>query len=78
MAVVCMCSLVCVRLAVVGEASMSALLSSMLAQMSSARLQSDAAVADLAMIYRNDPLLQSFPIPRVVLDSAVMDLPVRA
>lgn len=37
---------------VVGEASLGSIVSSLLAQMSSARLESDAAVADLALIYK--------------------------
>lgn len=47
-----------------------------MAQLSSARLQSDAAVADLAMVYRNDPLLQAFSVPRLVLNEATMNLKV--
>lgn len=75
----CVCAFVNVRRvrAVSGESSVGAILTSLLAQMSSARLQSDAAVADLALIYRNDPLLTSFPVPRMTVNQAVMSLKVR-
>jgi hypothetical protein len=48
----------------------------MMGQMTSARLQADSAVADMALLYRDDPLLRPFPVSRLVMDEATITLKV--
>jgi hypothetical protein len=62
--------------AVVGHASLSSVINAVMAQLTSARLQADAAVADMALLYRDDPLLAPFPVSRIVIDSASVQLKV--
>jgi hypothetical protein len=45
-----------------------------MAQLSSARLQADVGVAEIANIYLNDPLLKTFTVPRLVIGDATVNL----
>ena len=49
-----------------------------MSQLSSARLQSDVAVAEMANLYLADPLLKPFSVPRLVVSEASVDLKVPA
>jgi hypothetical protein len=71
------CGVVCYAFAVVGYPSLASVVNAMMAQLTSARVQADSAVADIALMYRDDPLLRPFPVSRVVIDTAVVSLQVR-
>src|SRR2546425_6475217 len=51
-------------------------LGTLLAEITSARLQADLESARIAQLYASHPLLQHMPVPRFRLPNVVLDLPV--
>src|SRR5438132_458461 len=51
-------------------------LGTLLAEITSARLQADLEAARIAQLYASHPLLQHMPVPRFRLPSVSLDLPV--
>lgn len=54
--------------------SLGTIMGAMLAQLGQGRSQADLAIVALAQLYQENPLLKGFPIPRLVVDEAIVDL----
>lgn len=54
--------------------SLGTVIGAMLAQLGQGRSQADLAIVALAQLYQENPLLKGFPIPRLTIDEAVVDL----
>lgn len=61
---------------VVGQPSLGSVVTSIMSQFTSARVQADMAVADVANLYLRDPLLKSFTVPRLKINNAAVNLQV--
>jgi hypothetical protein len=57
-------------------ATLGDVLGALISQIGKGRSQADMATLEIAQIYKNHPLLSSFPVPRVTLDEVVVDLKV--
>lgn len=54
--------------------SLGTIIGAMLAQLGQGRSQADLAIVALAHLYQDNPLLKGFPIPRLTVDEAIVDL----
>jgi len=54
--------------------SLGEVLGALISQIGKGRSQADMATLEVAQIYKDHPLLSSFPVPRVSLDEVVIDL----
>jgi hypothetical protein len=54
--------------------SLGTVIGAMLAQLGQGRSQADLAIVALAQLYQENPLLKGFPIPRLTIDEAMVDL----
>ena len=57
-------------------ARLGEVIGAIMTQIDRGRSQADAAVLEVAQLYREHPLLRDFPVPRVTLDEVVIDLKV--
>lgn len=57
-------------------ASLSTVVNALISQIGQGRSQADMALLEVAKMYKADPLLAEFPIPRLSLDEVVIDLKV--
>jgi len=55
-------------------ASLGEILGALISQIGKGRSQADMATLEVAQIYKDHPLLSSFPVPKVSLDEIVIDL----
>lgn len=55
-------------------ASLGEVVGALISQVSKGRSQADMATLEVAKIYKENPLLSGFPIPRMTLDEVVIDL----
>jgi hypothetical protein len=54
--------------------SLGEILGAMISQIDRGRAQADIAVLEIAQIYKDNPVLRGFPVPRVALDEVRLDL----
>lgn len=55
-------------------ASLGEVLGAIISQIDKGRCQADMATLEIAQLYKDHPLLSSFPVPRVTLEEVVIDL----
>jgi|GEM_PF-2391248 len=57
-------------------ASLGEVVGALISQISKGRSQADMATLEVAKVYKEHPLLSSFPVPKMTLDEVVIDLKV--